>query len=124
MAKNALISIVDDDESVRAAIKGLLTALGYATEAFESAEECISSPHLHHTACLIIDINLPGMSGPELYRHLVASGMAIPTIIITSYPDDRVRASALSAGAIGYLTKPFHKADLLDCVRSALGESN
>ena len=124
MPKNALISIVDDDESVRAAIKGLLTALGYATEAFESAEECIASPHLHHTACLIIDINLPGMSGPELHRHLVASGMAIPTIIITSYPDDRVRASALSAGAIGYLTKPFHKADLLDCVRSALGESN
>lgn len=124
MPKNALISIVDDDESVRAALKGLLTALGYATEAFESAEECIASPHLHHTACLIVDINLPGMSGPELHRHLIVSGMAIPTILITSYPDDRVRASALSAGALGYLTKPFHKADLLDCVRAAFGESS
>jgi FixJ family two-component response regulator len=124
MPQNALISIVDDDESVRAAMKGLLKSLGYATETFASAEEFVASPQIHRTACLILDINLPGMSGPELHRQLVASGMAIPTIIITSYPDDRVRASALSAGAIGYLTKPFHKADLLDYVGSALGESN
>ena len=124
MPKNPLISIVDDDESVRAAMKGLLSSLGYATDTFASAEEFIASPQSRCTACLILDINLPGMSGLELHRYLRASCVVIPTILITSYPDDAVRSSVLSAGAIGYLPKPFHKADLLDCIRSALGESD
>jgi FixJ family two-component response regulator len=99
-------------------------SLGYAAETFASAEEFVASPQLHCSACLILDVNLPGMTGPELYRRLVASNVVIPTILITSYPDDAIRSSALSSGAIDYLTKPFPKANLLDSVRLALGETD
>jgi FixJ family two-component response regulator len=115
-----LISIVDDDELIRDAATGLIKSLGYNAVAFASAEDFLSSRQLSQTACLIADINMPEMSGLDLHRELSASGKPIPTVLITAYPDDGVRKRALSAGVIGYLTKPFEEEDLLACVRSAL----
>ena len=115
-----LISIVDDDESMREAVKGLMKSLGYRAEAAASAEEFLRSPHICRTSCLIADVQMPGMTGLDLHRHLSASGKPIPTILITAYPDDSVRERAVAAGAIGYLSKPFDESDLLACIRSAL----
>jgi len=115
-----LISIVDDDEAMRDAIKGLMRSLGYRVEAAASAQEFLSSRHAHRSACLIADMQMPGMTGLELYQRLSTSGKPIPTILITAYPDDGVRERALSAGVTGYLSKPFDEDDLLACVRSAL----
>jgi FixJ family two-component response regulator len=115
-----LISIIDDDESVREAIKGLMRSLGYSVEALASAQEYLGSRHVSRTACLIADMQMPGMTGLELYQRLAASGKAIPTILITAYPDDGVRERARSAGVLGYLSKPFDEDDLLACIRSAL----
>ena len=120
MAKNQLISIVDDDESVRDAVKGLMKSLGFAAETFGSAEGFLKSNHLHRVSCVIADVQMPGMTGSELHAHLVASGNPIPTILITAYPDDGARARALKAGVICYLTKPFVEKDLLACIDSAL----
>src|SRR5258708_26224356 len=116
----AVISIGDDDESMREAIKGLMRSLGYRVEAAASAQEFLSSRHVRRTSCLIADMQMPGMTGLELHRHLSASGKPIPTILITAYPDSGVRERALSAGVIGYLSKPFEEDDLLACIRSAL----
>jgi FixJ family two-component response regulator len=115
-----LISIVDDDEAVREATKGLMRALGFLAETFGSAEDFLNFDRLHSTACLIADVQMPQMSGLDLHRHLMASGVSIPTILITAYPDDSVRARALKAGIVGYLTKPFNKDDLLVYIHSAL----
>jgi len=120
LANKPLISIVDDDEPLRQATKGLIRALGYRAEIFGSAEDFLRFDRLRSTACLIADIQMPRMSGLELHRHLVRSGFSIPTILITAYPDDHVRARALEAGVSCYLTKPFSKADLLACIHSAL----
>src|SRR5258708_27679494 len=105
---------------MREAIKALLVSLGYRVEAVASAQEFLSSRHVRRTSCLIADMQMPGMTGLELHRHLSASGKPIPTILITAYPDDGVRERALSAGVVGYLSKPFEEDDLLACVRSAL----
>ena len=115
-----LILIVDDDESMREAIKGLIRSLGYRVEAVASAQEFLSSRFVRRTSCLIADVQMPGMTGLELYRRLSTSEKPIPTILITAYPDDGVRERALSAGVIGYLSKPFEDDDLAACVRSAL----
>jgi FixJ family two-component response regulator len=115
-----LIAIIDDDESMREAIKGLMRSLGYSVEAVASAQEFLSSRHVRRTSCLIADMQMPGMTGLELYQRLSNSGKPIPTILITAYPDDGVRERALSAGIVGYLSKPFEQDDLLACVRSAL----
>jgi FixJ family two-component response regulator len=115
-----LISIIDDDESMREAIKGLMRSLGYRVEALGSAQEFLGSRHVRRTACLIADMQMPGMTGLELYQRLSASGKPIPTILITAYPDDGVRERAFSAGVLGYLSKPFDEDDLLACIRSAL----
>ena len=123
MPKEPLISIVDDDESIRAAIEGLMRSLGYAAKSFASAQDFVASRDLRRTACLIADVNMPGMTGPDLHRHLLASNIDIPTILITAYPDDEVRDRALRAGAICYLRKPFDEAALLGCVQSALRKS-
>jgi FixJ family two-component response regulator len=121
MAKRKpLISIVDDDESVREAAKGLMKSLGYAAETFPSAEDFLQSQQVPRTACLIADVNMPGMSGLDLHRHLSTSGTRIPTILITAYPDNGVRDRALNAGVICYLSKPFDEGDLLSCIHSAL----
>ena len=115
-----LISIVDDDESMREAMKGLVKSLGYTVEAVATAQEFLSSRHARRTSCLITDMQMPGMTGLELYQRLSTSGKPIPTILITAYPDDGVRERALAAGVIGYLSKPFDENDLLACIRSAL----
>ena len=115
-----LISIVDDDESMREAIKGLMRSLGYRVEAVASAHEFLSSRNGRRAACVIADMQMPGMTGLELHQRLLASGKPIPTILITAYPDNGVRERALAAGVIGYLSKPFEEDDLLACIRSAL----
>lgn len=115
-----VISIVDDDESMREAAKGLMKSLGYNAVAFPSAEDFLGSRQLSQTRCLIADINMPGMSGLDLFRRLSGSSTPIPTILITGYPDDRVRDNALRAGVVCYLSKPFDESDLLACIKLAL----
>jgi FixJ family two-component response regulator len=115
-----LISIVDDDELVREAVTGLIRSLGYRAAAFGSAEAFLRSHQLSRTACLIADINMPAMSGLELYRRLSGSGAVIPTILITAYPDDGIRKSALDAGVGCYIVKPFDESELLLCIDHAL----
>jgi FixJ family two-component response regulator len=120
MSKKTLISIVDDDESVREAMQGLMKSLGFAAEAFASAEEFLASASRDRAACLITDMQMPGLTGLGLHDHLVALGKPVPTIVITAYPDERVRARALQAGVVCYLVKPFNESDLLGCIRTVL----
>jgi FixJ family two-component response regulator len=120
MRKKPVISIVDDDPSVREGTVDLIKAMGFVAEAFERAEDFLKSNQLHSTSCLIADMRMPGMTGLELHSRLVRSGNSIPTILITAFPDDRDRSHALKAGVICYLAKPFKDDDLLACVRSAL----
>ena len=120
MSRTPLIAIVDDDGSVCEAIQGLMEASGFAAEAFSSAEEFLQSERLNDTACLITDVQLPGMSGFQLQNHLSVSGSRIPIIVITAFPGDDRRA--LAAGAICFLRKPVIKEDLLACIRLALDQ--
>ena len=120
MAQKQLIACVDDDVSAREALEGLLKAFGYTPDIFSSAEEFLQSDRLDETACLITDLHLGGMSGLQLQSRLAASGYAIPVIVVTAFPNDRVRERALRAGAICFLDKPFNKEDLLTGIRSAL----
>jgi FixJ family two-component response regulator len=115
-----VIAIVDDDHSVREALTSLVRSLGYSAVAFESAENLLKSRRRRSVSCVIADVQMPGMTGLELYDRLSASAKPIPTVLITAYPDDGARERALSAGVIGYLSKPFDEEDLLGCVRSAL----
>ena len=124
MVQQYLISIVDDDESFREAMTSLMKSLGFEVEAFSSAECFLASPCLGSTSCLIADVHMPTMSGIELHRQLVASGRVIPVILITAYPDDNVRARALAAGVICYLSKTFDDDALLGFVRSALVQAD
>jgi FixJ family two-component response regulator len=114
-----VISIVDDDASVREGTIDLLASMGFAAEAFESANDFLNSNRLH-TSCLIADVQMPGMTGLELHHRLVGSVNAIPTILITAFPNDRDRTRALKNGVRCYLTKPFNENELLDCIREAL----
>jgi FixJ family two-component response regulator len=123
MPDRLLLAIVDDSESLREALQSLLKALGFDTETFPSAEDFLASGNLRATACLIADVQMPGMSGPELHRQLVASGNPIPTILITAYPDERTRSRALQDGVTCYLIKPVREDDLLACIRATLGQS-
>lgn len=116
------ISIVDDDESVREAMEALMKSLGFGARTFSSAIEFLASPGIADTACMVVDINMPRMTGVELHRHLVAQGHKIPTILITGYPDEDVRARVLADGVLCYLIKPFDDGDLLHCIRRALGD--
>lgn len=120
MRDESLIAIVDDDEGLRDATKGLMVALGFRAEAFGSAEAFLNCDNWRNTSCLITDVQMPHMNGLELYRRVVGSGVPIPTILITAYPDDGARLRALEAGVICYLTKPVIKDALLACIRSAL----
>jgi FixJ family two-component response regulator len=124
LPKKPLISIVDDDDALRDAMNGLMRAFGFRVRAFASAEDFLKFNDLSNTAYLIADVQMPHMSGLELHHRLLASGISIPTILITAYPEDSVRARAFEAGVVGYLTKPFSKNDLLACIRSTrdLGE--
>ncbi len=117
---NALISVVDDDESVREAVEGLIESLGFRVSAFPSAKDFLASPAIADTSCMIADVHMPQMSGLELYRCLTEQGRCIPTILITAYPNESTRARALADGVVCYLIKPFDEDALIKCVRSAL----
>ena len=106
MLNSRLISIVDDDQPFRESMRKLVTLLGYTVEAFSSAADFLASRLLPETACLIADVNMPGMTGLELHRRLVDAGYAIPTILVTAYPDEFVRDRALKDGVVCYLSKP------------------
>jgi FixJ family two-component response regulator len=123
MRSASLISIVDDDEEIREATKGLLRSLGYQAAAFSSAEEFLQSESLNNTACLITDVQMPGLSGIDLQGRLIARGVQMPTIFITAFPEEGTRTRAMKAGAVGYLGKPFSEESLLRCLDSALGSS-
>ena len=117
---NKLIAIVDDDDSMRGAIEGLLKAVGLPAQAFPSAEEFLKSGKQYHASCLIADIRMPGMSGLELQAKLNADHCRIPTIFITAHGDAKMRMQALRAGAVEFLSKPFDDEALLESVRAAL----
>lgn len=120
MAEQPLISIVDDDRSSRDAIRRLLKSLGYPVAVFASAAEFLASAELAATACLVADIQMPAMTGIELYTRLLESGHPIPTILVTAYPDDSLQQRASTLGVEHYLYKPLEEADLIGRLRSVL----
>jgi FixJ family two-component response regulator len=120
MRTSTLISIVEDDQPFRESMRTLVTALGYTVEAFPSAADFLASPLLTATACLVTDVQMPGMTGVELHRHLIDAGYAIPTILVTAYPNEAVRTRALKDGVVCYLRKPVDDDHLERCLRSAL----
>jgi len=120
MSNSRLISIVDDDQPFRESMRKLVMLLGYTVEAFSSAADFLASRLLPETSCLIADVNMPGMTGIELHRQLVDAGYAIPTILVTAYPDEVVRDRALKDGVVCYLRKPVDDNHLERCLRSAL----
>jgi FixJ family two-component response regulator len=115
-----LISVVDDDESVRRTTTLLIESFGFRAAAFESAETFLNSGHLHDTSCLIVDVQMPGMDGLQLQSHLAAAGCGIPIIFITAYESKGSRQRAMQAGAAAFLGKPFSDEQLLQIIRSAL----
>jgi FixJ family two-component response regulator len=119
-----MISIVDDDAWAREGIKDLVLSLGYQAVTFESAEHFMNSSHIERTACVITDVEMPGVSGLDLQDHLLARGHRMPVILITAYPDERHRSRALGAGAVGFLSKPFDEQVLIDCLARAIGAAN
>ena len=129
MPKTSLVSVVEDDRYFRDSMKRLMRSLGYNVEAFSSAANFLASPRLIETTCLVADVHMPEMTGIELYKHLIEVGYAIPTILVTAYPDDVERARALNDGVICYLRKPVDEQHLIRCLRAALdagelGEKN
>jgi FixJ family two-component response regulator len=120
MPKASLVSVVEDDQFFRESMKRLLRSLGYAVEVFPSAADFLAFPRLVETACLIADVQMPGMTGAELHRHLIDSRFAIPTILVTAYHDHDARARALNDGVLCYLRKPVDEKDLLRCLRAAI----
>ena len=120
MAAVPLISIVDDDGFVRESTKGLVRSMGYAAETFVSAEEFLRSNRAADTACLISDIQMPGMNGADLQDQLIADAQRTPIIFVTAFPDEDIRARVLKAGAFGFLTKPFKDESLIECLDKAL----
>ena len=120
MARRTLISIVEDDQPFRESMRKLVTLLGYTVEAFASAADFLKSPLVAETDCLVADVQMPGMTGVELHKHLVEAGRAIPTILVTAYPNEAVRNRALKDGVVCYLPKPVDDDHLERCLRSAL----
>lgn len=120
VSEQPVISVVDDDPSFRDSMRRLLKSLGYTVAAFPSAAAFLASPKLDATACLLTDVQMPEMTGVELYRHLVDTGRTIPTILVTAHPDDAVQERMLTLGVECYLRKPFEEVVLIRCLRSAL----
>jgi FixJ family two-component response regulator len=120
MTKAPLISIVDDDALARDGISELVESLEYRTAAFESAEHFLKSRMVAETACLITDVQMPGLNGLELQEALKAQGYEMPVILITAYPHEKHRIRALENGAIGYLSKPFDDRSLMECLTTAI----
>jgi len=116
----SLVSVVDDDESVRESLPDLVREFGFAAQAFSSAEEFLASDYIDQTKCLILDIGMPGMSGPDLQRELRLRGQRIPIVFITAHKDETVRPRLLAEGAVECLFKPFSDTALLDALNAAL----
>src|SRR5262245_59947629 len=123
MSENRLIAVVDDDASMRGALRNLLRSVGLRAEAFASAEEFLQAGQLQDTACAIVDVRMPRMSGLELQQHLAMTNCSIPLIFITAHGDEETRARALRAGAVDFLYKPFREEVLLSAIQSALKPS-
>ena len=116
----SLVSVVDDDESVRESLPDLVREFGFTAQAFSSAEEFMASDYIDQTKCLILDIGMPGMSGPDLQRELRLRGQRIPIVFITAHKDETVRPRLLAEGAVECLFKPFSDTALLDALNAAL----
>ena len=123
MTVTQLIAIVDDDTSAREALSALVKAFGFVVAAFHSGAAFLASPQQRDTACLIADMQMPDMTGLQLFLALIEGGFTIPTILVTAYPDDATRRRALQAGVIGFLAKPVDSETLLTCLRGAVGSS-
>jgi FixJ family two-component response regulator len=120
MPQPSLVSVVEDDQFFRESMSRLMRSLGYSVESFPSAADFLASERLIETSCLIADVNMPAMTGLELYRHLIDAGYTIPTILVTAYPDDDIRASALNEGVVCYLHKPIDQTHFMRCLRAAM----
>jgi FixJ family two-component response regulator len=120
LQKVPVISIIDDDESVRAATRSLVRSLGFTAFVFASAEDFLQSPRVNDSSCVITDVQMPGLSGVELQSRLLAQGHRTPIIFITAFPDESVEARAIKAGAICFLSKPFDGSTLIKCLDRAL----
>lgn len=120
LAPAPVISIIDDDACAREGMEALISSLGYRVLTFASAEQFVASGSIEDTTCLITDLQMPGMSGLDLQRNLVEAGHHTPLIFVTAYPDERKRARAINAGAIGFLIKPFDEQSLIACLSLAV----
>ena len=123
MSRVPLIAIVDDDDALRNSLDNLLRSAGFRAHGFASAEAFLRSDQARETACLILDVRMPGMNGLELQRQIVAANWQLPIIFITSHTDDEARARALEAGAVAFLSKPCREDDLLHAIDAALRQS-
>ena len=124
MTNQNLIAVVDDDESIRVALTTLIETFGFAASGFASAQEFLDSPALDETACLISDVQMPGISGLELQSRLASQNRRTPIIFLTAFPDARIQQRALAGGAVCFLTKPFDLDDLMRCVDRALNQAS
>ena len=120
MSARSLVTVVDDDESVRESLPDMIRQFGFAAEAFPSAEAFLASAAINETRCLVLDVNLPGMSGPDLQLELMRRQQAIPIVFITAQSDETLRPRLLARGAVEYLFKPFSEAAILDALNAAL----
>jgi FixJ family two-component response regulator len=120
LPKVPVISIIDDDASVRIAIGRLVRSLGYLAHAFASADDFLNSQHANDTWCVIADVQMPGMTGIELQSLLRDQGSSVPIVFITAFPEESIRARAFKDGATGFLSKPFDGTKLIECIDSAL----
>jgi FixJ family two-component response regulator len=123
MVTGSLVSVVDDDESVRESLPDLLREFGFTAQAFSSAEAFLASDYLGQTSCLVLDVGMPGMSGTDLQRELARQGQRIPIVFITARKDETVRARVLAEGAVECLFKPFSDTALLDALNAAFRAS-
>jgi FixJ family two-component response regulator len=124
VSKLSVIAVIDDDASVRVGTENLLSSLGYTVQTFASAEEFLRSGLQNDTSCVIADVRMPGMSGIDLQTLLLTQGHRVPFIFMTAFSEEAVRAQALSAGAICFLTKPFNRVTLVRCLDTALRRHN
>src|SRR4051812_35021135 len=124
VSKAHTIAIIDDDESVRSSIEDLVSSLGFVARVFESAGEFLNSPDHNETSCLITDLQMPGMSGQDLQRRLLAEGRRLPIIFVTAFPENRVRETVLAKGALAFLEKPFDCGRLIGLIQHAMASSD
>ena len=115
-----VISVVDDDESLRRSLRNFLRSVGFRVETFASAEEFLASAERETTGCLVLDLRMTGMSGLDLLRHLAAAKVRVPAVVLTAHGDEEIRQRCLGAGAVAFLDKPFRGDALLDAVQTAL----